>query len=505
MRFFKYYSILLICLFTSQFHAEIPFIFDLMWQVAHCKKIVRAKYLYHDQYQHYFLSKRLSSSQEYTDTIKLYINSEPFQIKDNRGTTSQFFSIEQIDEILIFVSESDRKDSTQVSGPIFIKFNDKVYIPWSFSIMDKMNWSEFLDRIDSIERRMNPILNLKDKPKLPDRNKVLLAWLQDFIQNDYDTCRQYEDCGWGRLEYDVIDWIVTSGDMEDAWTASQYHRQIEIRKRPRLTNNPIFGLYEGYCYTYNSESGIDFLLQKALDEHAPLSQRNQALSFMTNAVMDIYNCSKKYPHDCTVSKPELQKSTLKKIMPVLHKPELNYYAFLVYQHLCYGTPEYANYPLTQFRFKEIIQLFEENRYNDTDFRYVLADFLAEICTSKQWDSISGNQNNLLIHLAGSEYDSTYQRLNFFINTNKRDPSITEIPKIKFERINNGQIDTSLIKESIQYYKPPLESTSAKEMEADVSDLPPGTWHFTVFGVAGKNEKVPWTSLGGTFVQKEKMR
>jgi hypothetical protein len=512
MQLYRYLSTFLLCGTFLHLNASVHIITSLTYEVAHCKKIVLAKYLYHDQYQHFFLVKELDSPFPYRDTIKMLISPSAYQISDDGGFSFQPFTLEEAEEFLIIIGDHGSRDSTQVSGSYYIKHNDQIYSQyWSASpsgrpyyskIQDTILWTEFVERIKGIQKRMSPILKLKDKPTLPDRNRILLSWLQDFIQNNYDTCGRYEDCGWGYLEHNVINWIVTSGNMDDAWTASQFHRQIEIRKRPHLEHMPMFGLYEGGTETYTSKEGIDFLMGIALNKNLPMDQRNQALIFLEDAVQEVYACSKTYPYECKVQQSALQKSTLKKILPLFHNPDLNYYAFVVYQNLCQPLNDHQKYPITRYKFEDLVQLFNEHRFKDSDFRYVLATFLADACTPEEWKSISGNQNNLLIILAGSGYDSTNRVLKYYINTNQREPYIIEVPKIRFERIIDGQVDTTLIKESFQFYKPPLNSyDGGKEMKADLSDLPPGSWHYYVFGVAGKETKVPWTSLGGTFVQK----
>lgn len=511
MRLFRYLSVILLVGACHHLCASIPIITSLTFDVAHSKKIILAKYLCHDQYQHYFLAKELGTTYSYQDTITMYLSPGPYGISEFSGAYSQSITLEEADEYLIFVQEQDLKNSKHVSGNYFINFNEKVYQrSWStghskqqlfLKIQDTILWPEFLERIRGIQKRMSPLLKLRDRPELPGRNKVLLSWLHDFVQNNYDTCGRHEDCGWGNIERDVINWIATSGNMDDVWTAGQFHRQIEIRRWPHLEHIPMVGLYEGRTDTYTSKKGIDFLMKIALNKNLPLAQRNQALLFLSHAAKEVYTCSMTYPYMCRVEESALQKSTLEKIMPLFENPDLNYYAFLVYQNLCHPLSDHQKYPITQYKFDVLFQLFKEHRFKDSAFRYALATFLADVCAPEEWNSISGNHNNLLIILAGSAYDSTNRVLKFYIQTNQREPYITEIPKIKFERIIDGQVDTTLIKESIQFYKPPLHSyDGGKEMIANVSDLPPGTWHYSVFGVAGKEKLVPWTSLGGTFLQ-----
>ncbi len=486
--------------------AEDRAIIPLTFLVAHSKKIVQAIYLENTMYSCTFLTKELGSNDVYKDTFTTISNVQAIhRITNTTFKDTVSFDIKNSKEFLLFIDDT----SGMVEG-LFMGVHDKVYVisylefgdKWSFfKIPDTVSWKGFIQRTIDIKNRFAPLFKLKNSPNSRHRNKALLEWLETSLKTYDMDCGLYDDCGWGWIESQVLQWIADSGIIEDAWSASKMFRRINCLQgsSPWCESDVFYGGRN----KFRSEKNIQFLLRKALDHRLPMVERNQALAFMEDAVLGLYKCSvHKYPNICYDRNPRLRSFLLDKIMPLLYNPDMNYFAFKVIRNLSDPMDERNLYPVTLLKMPELKSLYQASKFEASNMRTELGTFLNKNCGEKEWEAISGNKKNILMSLASISYDSSIHSLNLWIYYLKNNPQMTAIPKIIFEKIINQKIDTTLVKETYLPFSIPLQwNYSQQEIRIRVDDLSQGTWHFYLKGSAGEHGEYEWESEGGTFVQR----
>ncbi len=507
---FRGLSILLILpwICFCQVFAEVVISLPIVELVSNSEKIVQAKFLLQDNDIHVFLSKDIHSQSGFNDTLRIRLNIDT--LDDGNLPYNQWYNdLKSADEIIIFISEFTDSISvpfysgfrffisdTFTSYPPNTHLSNNFYEPAS----TKAQWDEFINRIINIKSRVDSVFRLNQLTTPKKRNKALFKWLEE-NKNEFNIrCLPNEDCGWGFLHFTVLEWIVEREIIQDTWRASQVYREIQCKGETNYEDcASIYGISEDS--TFLSMGGIEFLLDKSLNKNLSIIERRQALAFLSNAVRFIYfrNNSIITNFSDTEYQAKKQSELLDLVMPLMYDEELEFYAFRVISKLSNPMDGNLSHRINLKKLPELVLIYQKLQFKPSKLRDDLSYFLAFNSTREEWKEISSNDQRILMNLYHVYYDTLNQRINFNINYNFGTGKIHSIPKVKFEKIENGNITDFKILNIENNLHLPLENwRGATEIKVEISNLANGTWRFHAFGSAGDVGQYSWGSEGGTF-------
>ena len=485
--------------------------FPLVFLASQAKVILQAKFLADDNMGAYMVSRKFGSSGAYADTI-LYRGHTPNLLSDQGVRHAIPFENTQAEEFLIFATDiQGSKSIRHVFGIDFMKYQNRIYTVTSEYIderihyrliLDSLSWPDFLLRVDSIKQKIDALRQLRSIPDRSARNQALFYWLENYFDTYDPDCRMYDVCNWDSVPNDVINWIAASGDVKDAWKAARmYEKWDAINFGSDACRNPdSYGIYYGNLTTFQTREGIDFLAEKIFDTRLPVKERKQALALLYEAALGLYACSvKEFANPCMVILPELRAQLLDQLIPLFHHKDLGYDAFYAFQNVFHPGREYKTIRPAIEKIPELISTYQALASDGSYLRTGLAHLISQHATAEQWNTVSKNENGMMVTLDGVDYDHHTQILSFYLRYVAGKYPITSNPKFRFEMIDGGEIDTSIIKENFQSFRPPVSAYSGHQMKIKVGDLAPGTWRFSASG-AGDNQDQNWVSETASFIK-----
>lgn len=339
-------------------------------------------------------------------------------------------------------------------------------------------------RVEYVKRKIDALLALKCIENDTVRNQSLFKWINQHQTTFDDRCSWNDTCGWGYLEYKVLNWVSESGMQEDSWKAALLHKKL-FNKNLGEYGKPSF------C----SKKGRSFLLSMITDSSRSESERLAALNLLSSPYNIWSNWRYRDQYDLVIVDTEEQEYMLKTLKPLLKDDNLKSYAFSVIKNL--SIPYTAN--LKNYNNLQLLPYIVEQYQNETPskFKDNLAKFIYRHTDDETWKKLTGSKIAMIATLYLNHYDSSKQLLSLTISYQVRnaDYELDEVPpKIKMQRIEDGQVvyEQELIATIV--------SVSYGSIKIDVSHLEKGTWYFYAFENTGNLDEIYWKSEPEVFIK-----
>lgn len=467
--------------------------------VRHADTIFQAKFHKTEGPDYFFAVKGLNTSGAFSDTV--VIKGIPSSYNTRRTSANgrgQWMTIDQSDELLLFVAEWSGKEVQLVFSGLRLLAENRIYQPFQWEnpgifywtvIGEDIAWRELLLRTKKIKERIDAVLDLKKIALDSARNRALFHWIEENRNAFGKQCTLNEDCGWGGVEGEIFEWIVSTGITHDSWKAN-------------LLGHELCGAYMTDLGkpSFATPSGRGFLQAQALNDTVPFHARFIALRLLRENLWMRYPNARKYPDLSSVGAEE-QNEMLEALFPLLSDSSLRRSALAVVSQL--SNPRDANLK-ERINLKLLPKLVEKHQKEPpSDFRNELGSFLAYNMEASDWKALTGNDERLHFAVYHLYQDLEKGVLKFNLRRTAGHKYGNPQPLAVLQRLEDGQVvETVEIPAVCDYCPANRLGGSSVTMQLELKSLAPGKWQFRVTGTAGDQDQYEWTSEPGQFVLPE---
>jgi hypothetical protein len=197
-----------------------------------------------------------------------------------------------IDQVLLFLTHSKAamKDAWAVlpAGFRLCSEDGRVLVPASVApgqnnkmgppqVADKVTWTALVGRVRADLAAVEQLQAARKLGRPVERTRRLLDWLQkrrtEFGSTPSLPTNDLAPAGWGKLGFQVFDWIFESENHADCWSAVKLYASLNRGEAPRLSY-PV----------YSSPAGRTFLMAIASDTKQLPGDRRRAIELFAQPI-----------------------------------------------------------------------------------------------------------------------------------------------------------------------------------------------------------------------------
>lgn len=467
--------------------------------------VVSARFLKEENGNHFFLIHSLNENTEF-DTLQVEGLARLFNLTTSSSkhvSPKSNVEFSNCDQLVIYLSRLPGNTLIPVWSGFRLMKNGSIYLPvqkmnpGKFSFVRSslgLTWAELLSRVDSIQRRFEPINRIRKIKDPQQRNEALFDWMKVHKNSFGKDCGLDENCGWGNLEWEIFEWITEGNIAEDTWKASQLYRAVNASSEIKWRRNAIF-LKDKNGNSFQSFEDIDFLINVANSPDYTLTERSQALSYLKAASRIVYPYNYPIPDSSMLAlQVEKQLTIREQLLPLLDHQQLREGAFEVIK----GMSNPRDGSLRNRIDLEILPLVKSYYFEvePGSFKSELAKFLVHNVSAEEWKEISGCDAKIFVDLYSLSLDTATNELTFGINYNYGSVEIQAPPEMHVQGEKNHRIQ---LEKSLDDFPLPYRNwQGVRYVKINVQDLPEGNYKVYVSGTAGDENQFEWKSESGVF-------
>jgi hypothetical protein len=360
--------------------------------------------------------------------------------------------------------------------------------PYRLVACDDTEWGPLVRKVRDDCAAVSRLRHARDLPPGLHRTQALVAWLERYgpefrmSHPDYLRLRSKDDLGqsgWYEYEQEPFRWLLTAGDLDDSWQATQLYARLHNGELP-----------PSGTAAFSSPGGRELLIRIAHEDERLEGDRARALALLTRQ-----ETRSGGGRPATWQKPmdaAERDRLVKEVIPLLAAPAsaLRYRTAEALAALSQPVGESKDW--NREALPALEKAYDAEAPGGT--RNALAEAILAVGGRERWKERTGQPDGIAAFLR--DLGLRDERLSFALEVRPPGKRIHEVPTVYLERMDEKGKVLERKEMPLGLLTPlPLQDgleTSALRAELDVKDLEAGRWQVRVTGTVGK-EPQKWTS------------